>query len=218
MTKANINPTKTTIWMHTFLWEGTFQWSKCWIACEEIWAWVPVFTEALYMILSKALRVGLSCLNKGLWYHLRCLRVSNTSVQGWPIQNRTLRQQLEARKDLDTCTASCTAFCMCAGDLHVAFTSLATSRLVLLLLTFPEPRCPVSPAIRYSSHRITATRWPSLEGTSGGHLVQHPAQAGTPRAGCPHKWLWKRIFEFLSACNSLLFCLLRVKSLKLDML
>ena len=56
---------------------------KMWIAREEVWAWVPALTEALYMILSKPLRVGFSCLNKGVQYHLRCPRVSNTSVQGW---------------------------------------------------------------------------------------------------------------------------------------
>lgn len=29
------------------------------------------------------------------------------------------------------------------------------------------------------------TEWQRLVGTSGGHLVQPPAQAGSPRAGCP---------------------------------
>lgn len=96
MSKAKINPTKPTIWICSLLKEGTFQWSKCWIAREEVWAWVPALTEALYMILRKPLRVGFSCLNNSVQYHLRCCRVSNISVRGWSTQNRTLGQQLEA--------------------------------------------------------------------------------------------------------------------------
>jgi len=33
-----------------------------------------------------------------------------------------------------------------------------------------------------SNHRIT--EWSGLTGTSVGHLVQPPAEAGSPRAGC----------------------------------
>jgi len=42
-----------------------------------------------------------------------------------------------------------------------------------------NPRLPVKPSIY---HRITD--WSGLEGTSGDHPAQPPAQAGSPRAGC----------------------------------
>lgn len=123
------------------------------------------------MILSKAHRVGFSCLSRGVWYHLRCPRVSHTSVQGWLIQNKTLGQQLEARKDLDTYTAFCTAFCMSARDASCSLQRChAATRLVHQLPTFPEPQCPVLSTISYNKHRITG--WLRLEKTSVDHLVQ----------------------------------------------
>ena len=39
-----------------------------------------------------------------------------------------------------------------------------------------------APWLPTPNHRITA--WQGLEGTSVGHLIQPPAQAGSPRAGC----------------------------------
>lgn len=76
------------MWICSFLRQGKFQSSKFWIDCEEVWAWVPVITEALYMILSKPLRVGLSCLSRGVQYHLRCPRVHNTSVQSYMVDTK----------------------------------------------------------------------------------------------------------------------------------
>ena len=41
---------------------------------------------------------------------------------------------------------------------------------------------PVARLIDAALHRIT--EWQGLEGTSGDHLVQPPAEAGSPKAGC----------------------------------
>jgi len=48
-------------------------------------------------------------------------------------------------------------------------------------------RCPRAPWLRYQRKTIQKSQNPSmvgLEGTSVGHSVQPPAQAGSPRAGC----------------------------------
>jgi len=43
----------------------------------------------------------------------------------------------------------------------------------------------VRSAVASSSQNFRITEWWRPEGTFGGHLVQCPAQAGPPRAGCP---------------------------------
>jgi len=53
-----------------------------------------------------------------------------------------------------------------------------------------DGRLPARSAVRLGQHRITEsqnhriTEWWGLEGTSVGHPVQPPAEAGPPTAGC----------------------------------
>ena len=68
---------------------------------------------------------------------------------------------------------------------------MSTSTLILLEGKATEVKCSSringqQHPTKMKSHRIThrITEWSGLEGTSVGHPVQPPAEAGLPTAGC----------------------------------